>query len=556
MAQIKTVDETNGTLSDILERIQVIQDKYSLTAIQPNLDACGAILESQDSIDIGVFGHFKAGKSSLLNLLAKRSVLPVGVTPVTAVITRLRYGSRERALIQYYGGRLESVPIESVESFVAETGNPKNTKKVASVTVELPSLKIYHCLQFVDTPGLESVFEHNTEMALDWLPKVGLALVTVSVDPPLSKHDVALIRTLLGYTPKVVILLTKADLVTETERKEIAEFIGTELHKEFGFEFRIVPFSARPDYEHLKTTLDSDLLLPLVENRDATRADIVQFKFNSLLDRTMEYVSLALAAAQRVDVDRSRLKAQILNEKTSYESIRMELQALATECANRTRPWIMRRMEELRPDVEQRLTQELRAKLSGMQSNLWKLSRAFEGWLDKSMRHEMEDISIRDGDLFLAPLERARETLTRAVQGFRDRLAGNIEQALETHFSIEPFDIELNKPTIPDIAISNLFMFNTDLLWFVIPMRLFRSWADRHFLNRIPYETEKNLSRLASQWTEGINGAMLKMQRDAEKDVRDQILTIESLLSRTQSESEGIRESLAKVELLKNMVLA
>jgi hypothetical protein len=270
----------------------------------------------------------------------------------------------------------------------------------------------------------------------------------------------------------------------------------------------------------------------------------------------MEYVSLALAAAQRVDVDRSRLKAQILNEKTSYESIRMELQALATECANRTRPWIMRRMEELRPDVEQRLTQELRAKLSGMQSNLWKLSRAFEGWLDESLRREMTEISLRDGDLLIVPLERARETLTRTVQGFRDRLAGNIEQALGTRFSVEPFEIELQKPNIPDIAISNLFMFNTDLLWFVIPMRLFRSWADRHFLNRIPYETEKNLSRLASQWTEGINGAMLKMQRDAEKDVRDQILTIESLLSRTQSESEGIRESLAKVELLKNMVLA
>jgi GTP-binding protein EngB required for normal cell division len=556
MAQIKTASETNGTLSDILERIQVIQDKYSLAAIQPNLEACGAIIEAQNTIEVGVFGRFKAGKSSLLNLLAKRPVLPVGVTPVTAVITRLRYGPRERTIIQYYGGRSETVALESVESFVSEAENPGNIKKVASVSVELPSLKPYYCLQFVDTPGLESVFQHNTEMALDWLPKVGLALVTVSVDPPLSKHDVTLIRTLLGYTPKVVILLTKADLVTETERKEIAEFIGTVLHKEFGIEFRIVPFSARPDYEHLKTTLDSDLLLPLVENRDATRADIVQFKFNSLLDRTMEYVSLALAAAQRVDVDRSRLKAQILNEKTSYESIRMELQALATECANRTRPWIMRRMEELRPDVEQRLTQELRAKLSGMQSNLWKLSRAFEGWLDESLRREMTEISLRDGDLLIVPLERARETLTRTVQGFRDRLAGNIEQALGTRFSVEPFEIELQKPNIPDIAISNLFMFNTDLLWFVIPMRLFRSWADRHFLNRIPYETEKNLSRLASQWTEGINGAMLKMQRDAKKDVRDQILTIESLLSRTQSESEGIRESLAKVELLKNMVLA
>lgn len=556
MAPIKTVDETNGTFGEILERIQVIRDKYSLSAIQPNLEACGAIIEAQDTIDVGVFGRFKAGKSSLLNLLAKRSVLPVGVTPVTAVITRLRYGPRERAIIQYYGGRLETVPLESVESFVSEAQNPKNTKKVASVTVELPSLKAYHFLQFVDTPGLESVLEHNTEMALDWLPKVGLALVTVSVDPPLSKHDVTLIRTLLGYTPKLVILLTKADLVTESERKEIAEFIRTELFKEFGSEFRIVQFSARPDYEHLQVNLERDLLLPLVGNRDATRLDIVQFKFKSLLDRTKEYLSLALAAVERVDADRSRLKAQILNEKTSYESIRMELQALATECAGLTRPWIMRRMEELRPEVEQRVTRELREKLPGMQLNLWNLSRAYEGWLDKSMRCKMEDISIRDGDLFLAPLERARETLTRAVQGFRDRLARNIEQALGTHFSIEPFDIELNKPTIPDIAISNLFMFNTDLLWFVIPMWLFRSWADRHFLNRIPYETEKNLSRLASQWTEGINGAILKMQRDAEKDVRDQILTIESLLSRTQSESEGIRESLAKVELLKNMAPA
>ncbi len=97
-------------------------------------------------------------------------------------------------------------------------------------------------------------------------------------------------------------------------------------------------------------------------------------------------------------------------------------------------------------------------------------------------------------------------------------------------------------------------MFNTDLLWFVIPMWLFRSWADRHFLNRIPYETEKNLSRLASQWTEGINNAILKMQRDAERNVREQITTMESLLSRTQSESEGIRESILETELLKKTI--
>ncbi len=554
MAHPKIIGKANGTLRDVLERIQVIQEKYSLSAIQPNLEACGSVLEAEDLIDVGVFGRFKAGKSSLLNLLAKRSVLPVGVTPVTAVITRLRYSPQERTTVQYYGGKSETVPLESVELFVSEAENPMNMKKVASVTIELPSLKPYRCLQFVDTPGLESVFQHNTEMALDWLPKVGLALVTVSVDPPLSKHDVELIRTLLGYTPKIVILLTKSDLVTESERQEITEFIRAELMKEFGSEFKIVPFSVRQDYEHLQLTLDHELLLPLVENSDTTRYEIAQFKFGSLLSKATEYLSLALAAAERMDADRSRLKMQILNEKTSHESVRMELQALAAECAGRTRPWLMKRMEELRPDIKKRITLELREKLSGLQSNLWNLSRAFEGWLDESMRREMKEISLRDGDLFIASLEEARETLTRAVQGFRDRLAGNIEQALGMRFSVEPFEIELKRPTIPDIAIGNLFMFNTDLLWFVIPMWLFRSWADKHFINRIPYETEKNLSRLASQWTENINNAILKMQRDAEKNVHEQILTIEALLSTTRSDSQEIRTSLEEIELMKNTI--
>jgi hypothetical protein len=47
-----------------------------------------------------------------------------------------------------------------------------------------------------------------------------------------------------GYPAKTIVtaadeelLLTKADLVTESERKEIAEFIRTELLKEFGSKF-------------------------------------------------------------------------------------------------------------------------------------------------------------------------------------------------------------------------------------------------------------------------------------------------------------------------------
>jgi GTP-binding protein EngB required for normal cell division len=535
-------------LYEIVERIGAIKNKYSLSAIHQHLEACVELLNNQDTIDVGIFGRFKAGKSSLLNFLSNRPVLPVGVTPVTAVVTRLRYGLSERAEIHYANGHSENASIESVKSFVSESENPQNIKKVASVTVDLPSLEAYPGLQFVDTPGLESVFHHNTETALDWLPKVGLALVAVGVDPPLSRNDVELIRILRSYTPKIVVLLTKADLVSEDERKEIASFVQSELRKEFGLDFPLIPFSVRPAYKHFKMVFDKDMLFPLVETHDSTRAEIVRFKFRSLLDQTKNYLTLALAAAERVDTDRARLKTKVLNEKTSFESICLELQALAAECAGQTRPWILKRTEELKPDLQQRMTWELQEKLSGLKANLWDLSRAYEQWLHETVRREMMEISRRESDLFVVPLERAQDTLSRAVQGFRDRLAGNIEQALGIRFQVDPFEGTLQKPAFPDIAISNLFMFNTDLLWFVIPMSIFRSWADTHFLKQIPYEVEKNLSRLASQWTEKINAAILKMQRDAERYVRDQISTVESLLARTQSEAEGIRMNLSEIE--------
>jgi small GTP-binding protein len=533
---------------EIIDRLQIIQDTHALSAIRPHLRACSSLIEDPKTIDVGIFGRFKAGKSSLLNLLAGKSILPVGVTPVTTVVTQLRYGPREQAMIHYAEGRTERIPAESVASCVSEAENPKNVKKVASVTVELPSLRAYRGLQFVDTPGLESVFEHNTETALDWLPEAGLALVSISVDPPLSKHDVELIRILRSYTPKIVILLTKVDLVSEPEREEIETFIQRELRREFGSEFRVIPISVRPSYDCLKTVLDRNLLQPLVENHDCTRSEILRFKLTSLLDQAKNYLSLALAAAERVDIDRAGLRRQILNEKNSYESIRLELQALATQCAGQTRPKIMKRLEELSPEIQQCLTQELQDKLSRLRTNLWDLSRAYEEWLAQAIRREMSEISLRESGLFLIPLEKARQTLSHALQGFRDRLTGSIEQALGIRFQVEPFEIDFEKPVFPDVAISNLFMFNTDLLWFVIPMFIFRSWADRHFLKRIPFETEKNLSRLASQWTERINAAILKMQRDAERYIRNQLLTIESMLSRTQSQAEEIRMSLLEVE--------
>jgi GTPase SAR1 family protein len=49
----------------------------------------------QDEITIAILGRFKAGKSSFINHFIGRSILPVGVVPVTTVVTEIRFGPTE-----------------------------------------------------------------------------------------------------------------------------------------------------------------------------------------------------------------------------------------------------------------------------------------------------------------------------------------------------------------------------------------------------------------------------------------------------------------------------
>ena len=114
--------------------------------------------------------------------------------------------------------------------------------------MELPELRRFRGLKFVDTPGLESALSHNTHTSLDWLPNVGLALVAVSVDPPLSQRDIDLLKSLYQYTPKVAVLLTKADLLSDRSLTEVVEYVRAPTRQELSGNAAGVPlFHASPD---------------------------------------------------------------------------------------------------------------------------------------------------------------------------------------------------------------------------------------------------------------------------------------------------------------------
>ncbi len=279
----------NSRLQSALCLAADVAARYEISAFSGLLASAWASAE-QNEISVAVLGRFKAGKSSFLNHFLGCRFLPVGVVPVTAVVTEIRYGAREEARVHHRDGCDPEVPLDEIGSYISEKENPENNKQVDLITVELPELRRFRRLKFVDTPGLESALSHNTQTSLDWLPNVGLALVAVSVDPPLSQRDIDLLKSLYQYTPKVAVLLTKADLLSEQELAEVAEFVRAQLARNFPGTLAVFPYSTKPGFERFRQALEAELVGGTLERFAEERESILIRKMDTLLRECGDYL--------------------------------------------------------------------------------------------------------------------------------------------------------------------------------------------------------------------------------------------------------------------------
>jgi predicted GTPase len=88
-------------------------------------------------LNIAVLGRFKAGKSSFLNHLLGHQLLPVGVAPVTSIVTEIQWGCTALAAVKFLDGRREWVSLDRINEVISEFHNLQNEKQVARVRVEL-----------------------------------------------------------------------------------------------------------------------------------------------------------------------------------------------------------------------------------------------------------------------------------------------------------------------------------------------------------------------------------------------------------------------------------
>lgn len=192
-----------------------------------------------------VVGQFKRGKSSLINALLGQSVLPVGVVPLTSIVTVLRYGTAPAARVEFQSGELCSIGMHAIADYATEKSNPNNVKSVRRVAIDYPSAWLRGGIQIVDTPGIDSVYQHNTDSTYAYLPEADAILFVASADQPVSRRELDFLADIRRQAGKIFCLLNKSDYLTEAELKESLEFSERALQQALGKPVPIYPVSAR-----------------------------------------------------------------------------------------------------------------------------------------------------------------------------------------------------------------------------------------------------------------------------------------------------------------------
>lgn len=188
-----------------------------------------------DKFHLVVVGEFNHGKTTFVNALLGATILPVGVTPTTAVIHHLEYAETPSAEVVYASEKRAPIPFEQVKSFTvgAEREREGSTEEVKFLEVRYPAELLRERIVLVDTPGVNDLSLQRADITYSYIPRSDAVLFLLDAGQPLKESErVFLQEKLLGQSrDKIVFVVTKRDIWSDDEQVEALAYIKTELGK-------------------------------------------------------------------------------------------------------------------------------------------------------------------------------------------------------------------------------------------------------------------------------------------------------------------------------------
>ncbi len=313
----------------LIEVLEAIKD----VKLSNNGDFLDRINELKEKLETNTFylvvlGEFKRGKSTLINSLLGDKLLPTSVVPLTSIVTIIKWGPQENIRVIFSNGETKTISRKELPEYVTEKGNPKNVKGVNYVEVSYPAETLKGGVHLIDTPGVGSIFENNTQVTYDFLPRVDAALFLFTVDPPLSRSEMDFLRDVKQYVHKIFFIQNKIDYLNDDELAESLEFSRKALKEILKMDDVVIqPLSAKLALEgELKDDVEKVNMSRLPELQQVLTDFLTKEKGHVLLRSVMKSAKKILNDLEfSIELERKAIETPLKDLETKVELFRKEL---------------------------------------------------------------------------------------------------------------------------------------------------------------------------------------------------------------------------------------
>lgn len=450
--KLERYTEEREKLSGLYREMETLAEKLEEADLARALSENRKRLQ-EDSFKVVVVGEFSRGKSTFLNAMMGRRVLPARTSPTTTIINDIVYGEIPRYILHYRESKQGQAQVKEIseeefraikavqmEEDLAEYR--RETTKLADIAYAEIQVPLDICrdgIELIDTPGTNDLDQMREEITNRFIPQADAAIFLLSAEQPVTRSEVDFIkeRILKNAIDKIFFVVNFKDRIDSAEDQAR---VMAEVRKQLS---RVLP-SPRAYLVSSKEALNWRRAQANEEVKGKVPATIEETGF---LDFEAELSNFLVEEKAEAKLSKYRQRLVEVGKRLCSDRITVRRNGIGLSVQK-----LEEAIEEMRPRLERVRAQSNRAMRRleySLHLDVEELADAYERGLAKIARQARLDVMAYDGALRIDEVTRYLEERIAPMQAqhaeamrsaIRDRLNleyGKVQKNLQAIYKTE-----------------------------------------------------------------------------------------------------------------------
>jgi len=240
-----TADRSERVRRKTLAMLSALVDEGKAAALPeapPGLEQVRRKLQ-ENTYQLLVVGEAKRGKSTLINALIGRNILPTDVDIATSQVFRICPADREAYRLRFEDDSQQEISAADLPRYGSQVvadrdGAARLHAMIRWIEIDLPVKFLPPNVRILDTPGLGALYAAHAQITHRFVPHADAVIFALDSQSPIGEPEIQFVEQLLSVTANIFFVQTKIDQFRKDAWQEVLRRNQEILHKRFAERLR------------------------------------------------------------------------------------------------------------------------------------------------------------------------------------------------------------------------------------------------------------------------------------------------------------------------------